>query len=229
MGFSPICFLAADTPEQPILETTQALKDAGLLPYVICVPAWEPIPTNYWRSVQMSNALEGMKAIGGSEIVLGVHLQPGRWSMASFAGVIPATDPTPPGTAVLEEFVDPETGVLMKYLIEDDDPWRGDEQDAWKSHGGQYVDIFLYQFEHGFTQTTAPDWQNRWRDGIPRMGNGLNGWRVMPVCAFETVLYDSYRGNCNETRAREIAGEARDIAWKEFGVSVTFGNGCPLT
>ena len=197
MGFSPICFLAADTPEQPILETTQALKDAGLLPYVICVPAWEPIPTSYWTSKQLSDVLEGMHAIGGDDIVIGVHLQPGRWSMSS-------------------------------HPLEADDPWHGGEQDCWKSHGGQYVDIFLYQFEHGFTQTTAPDWQNRWRDGVPRMGNGLNGWRVMPVCAFETVLYDSYRGNCNETRAREIAGEARDIAMKEFGVSVTFGNGCPF-
>lgn len=195
-GYAPVIFLS-DVPSDPILETVQALKDRGLLPYVICVPAWEPIPTGEWTSRQLSDILIGMKAIGGADITIGVHLQPGRWSMSS----------NPP---------------------EADDPWHGSESGCWKSHGGEFVDLFLYQFEHGFTNTTAPDWQNRWRDGVPRMGNGMNGWRIMPIVAYETVLYDSYRGHCNEARARQIAGEARDLAKAEFGVTVSgYGNGTP--
>lgn len=227
-GFAPVLFLS-DLPDEPILPTVQALKDAGLLPFVICVPSWEPIPTSYWRSRQLSDVLIGMKEIGGDAITIDVHLQPGRWSMASYAGtVVDNGQPLPPGTKVKERYFDDETGQWMLYLIEDDDPWEGDEQGCWKSHGGQHVDQFLYQLEHGFTQTTEPDWQNRWRDGVPRMGNGLNGWRIMPICLFEGVLYDSYRGHCDETRAREIAADAASIAWSEFGVQIPlFGNGAP--
>ncbi len=195
-GFSPVLMLS-DVPSDPILETVGALKDAGLLPYVICCPAWEAIPTHDWTSKQLSDVLIGMKHIGGNDITIGVHLQPGRWSMSS----------NPP---------------------EADDPWQGSESGCWKSHGGEFVDLFLYQLEHGFTNTSAPDWQNRWRDGVPRMGYGMNGWRVMPIIAFETVLYDSYRGHCDEARARQIAREAREIAKHEFGVTVAgYGNGCP--
>jgi hypothetical protein len=161
------------------------------------VPAWEAIPSAHWTSHELSNVIIGMKAIGGSDITIAVHLQPGRWAMSS-------------------------------NPVEADDPWQGGESACWKSHGGEHVDLFLAQFEHGFTQTEEPDWQNRWRDGVPRMGRGMNGWRVIPIIAFETVLYDSYHGQCNEARARQIAREARDIARNEFGVTVAgYGNGCP--
>ena len=197
-GFAPILMLS-DTPDEAplVLDIVQRLTAGGLLPYVICVPAWEPIPTRDWTSKQLSDLLIAMQAAGGDALVLGVHLQPGRWSMSS-------------------------------HPLEPDDPWQGSESGCWKSHGGEHVSVFLYQLEHGFTQTTAPDWQNRWRDGVPRLGNGMNGWRRIPICLFETVLFDSYRGHCDARRAREIATEARDIAWTEFGVPITYGNGVPL-
>lgn len=202
-GISPIIWLT-NVPQEfdYAINVVKALKARGLLPYVICCPACEPIPTHYYSSKQLSDLLIAMKREGGDEIVIGSHLQPGRWSMSS-------------------------------HPLEADDPWKGDEQGCWKSHGGEHVQVFLYQLEHGFTQTSAPDWQNRWRDGVPRMGinahgdGATNGWREMPVCLFETVLYDSYRGACDEARAREIAAEARDIAKHEFGVSISYGNGAP--
>lgn len=232
-GFSPILMLS-DVPSEPILETVQALKDDGLLPYVICVPSWEPIPSSAWRSKQLSDVLIGMKRVGGDEIVIDVHLQPGRWSMASFAGVIEDGQTPPPGTKVKERFWDTqvEPPRWRLYLVEDDDPWNGDEQDCWKSHGGEHVAQFLYQFEHGgYTGVIPEGWEDRWRDGVPRMGNSLNGWRRMPICCFETVLYDDYKGAWGtgpegEKQARRVAARARDIA-AEYGVTVTYGNGAP--
>jgi len=198
-GFAPVLFLS-DVPEQGamVISIIEALKARGLLPYVICVPAWEPIPTDYYTSKQLSDLLIAMHDAGGDEIVIGVHLQPGRWAMSS-------------------------------NPLEPDDPWQGAEAGCWKSDGGEHVDVFLVQFEHGFTQTTAPDWQNRYSDGVPRMGYGMNGWRVIPICVFETVLYDSYRNQCDEARAREIAAEAEAIAVHNFErpVVVTYGNGAP--
>ena len=229
-GFSPVLFLS-DVPEQAamVISIILALKDAGLLPYVVCVPAWEPVKTDYYRSKQLSDLLIAMKDAGGDEIVIGVHLQPGRWSMSSYVGTAPKGTPVPEGAAILNYFTDEDTGEEMQYLIEDDDPWRGDEQECWKSHGGEHVRAFLNQFEHGFTQTTAPDWKNRFGDGVPRMCQGLNGWRIMDsVSVYETVLYDSYRNQCDEARAREIAAEAEAFARDMFQVTgLTYGNGAP--
>jgi hypothetical protein len=113
--------------------------------------------------------------------------------------------------------------------VQQDDPWAGNERQCW--HDMPFIRMFAYQTEHDGWDEDPPLWEDRWRDVVPRFCNGMNGWRVMQVCFFETVLYNDYRGEFGrngEAKAREVAARAREIAAEYTTAQITYGNGAPL-
>lgn len=165
----------------------------------IVVPGWELINASPVTSAEYSYALEKLHADRWSHIW--AHLSSGRAAFSS-------------------------------NPVEDDDPWQGGESDCWKSHGGQYVEGLLYQSDavrHKDDECDAKDddcWLNRWEDVVPRVGKGMNGWRIVHLCYFEGPAYYFYRGETDAAFARRIATAAKTLADK-YGVRVGFGNGLP--
>ena len=127
----------------------------------------------------------------------------------------------------------PERLVGSSNPVEPDDPWQGGESEFYKFHGGEHIDIALYQTRHGreLYEDCSPDtddcWLNRWRDYVTRIGGGLNGWRVIPLVLFETVAYEYFRGHATGQDARVIASRAKAVA-DAAGVPFWWGNGAPL-
>lgn len=165
----------------------------------IVVPGWELINASRVTSAEYSYALEKLHTDQWSHIW--AHLAPTRAAFSS-------------------------------NPIEPDDPWQGEEAGCWKSHGGQYLEGLLYQ-----SQAVRPDddtcdpsnddcWLNRWEDVVPRLGNGMNGWRIVHLCYFEGPAYYYYRRQCNSAFARRIATAAQKLA-RKYNVTVGFGNGLP--
>ena len=132
---------------------------------VIVVPGWELVRASSCTSADYSYALEALHAQGWPHIW--AHLSVGRASCAS-------------------------------NPVEPDDPWQGAESDCWRSHGGQYVEGLLYQADGNTPDAdTAPGniaWLDRWNDVVPRIGLGINGWRVMGVAFFESRLVEVVDG-----------------------------------
>lgn len=121
-----------------------------------------------------------------------------------------------------------ERAACSSNPVEADDPWQGGESACWKSHGGEDVEGLLYQAS-AFTGDTR--WLERWDDVVPRLRQGMNGWRPMHLCLFETVAYGYWNGWVAhpETEAREQATYGRDWARDVHGVTdISFGNGLPL-
>jgi hypothetical protein len=121
--------------------------------------------------------------------------------------------------------------------IEDDDPWQGAESGMWKSHGGEFVEGLLYQSEAVRPNDDRCDpaddgcWLNRWEDVVPRIGAGMNGWRILGgqyvgLVYFEGPAYYYYRGQSDDAFARRIATAAQGICQK-YRVTCGFGNGLP--
>lgn len=109
--------------------------------------------------------------------------------------------------------------------VEVDDPWQGGESACWKSHGGEFVEGLLYQAT-AFNGDDA--WLDRWDDVVPRIVQGMNGWRPVALCLFEAVAYGVYRGTVTPEQARDVATKGRDRARERFGVTeIGFGNGLP--
>lgn len=203
-GFTPILIL--DSGNQPGFRDrfTQSYSQVKALlgedeKDCIVVPGWELITASDIKSVDMSWALETLKGQGWTHIW--VHLSPRRAAMSS-------------------------------NPIEPDDPWQGGESECWKSHGGQYAEGFLYQSEavrpgdENCNASLEECWLNRWEDVVPRIGKGMNGWRVMPLVYFEGPAYFYYRGQSDSAFAVTIAEKAKAMADK-YGVKVGFGNGIP--
>lgn len=165
----------------------------------IVVPGWELIRASTVTSAEFSYALEKLHADGWSHIW--AHLSPGRAAFSS-------------------------------NPVEPDDPWQGGESECWKTHGGQYVEGFLYQSEavrpddDKCDATADTCWLNRWEDVVPRLGNGMNGWRIVHLCYFEGPAYYYYRGQADSAFARRIATAAKKLADK-YNVTIGFGNGLP--
>ncbi len=118
--------------------------------------------------------------------------------------------------------------------IEPDDPWQGGEADFYTSHGGQYINIALYQTQHGdiyrdcdYRDESGACWLNRWWDYVLRLGTGYHGWRVVPIVAFETCAYEYFRGQVSEQQCREVATRMKRVT-DDLGIEALWGNGAPL-
>lgn len=165
----------------------------------IVVPGWELINASACTSAEYAYALQKLHADGWSHIW--AHLAPGRAAFSS-------------------------------NPVEVDDPWQGEESGCWKSHGGEFIEGLLYQSQavrpNDDTCNAADDscWLNRWEDVVPRLGNGMNGWRIVHLCYFEGPAYFYWRRQCDSAFARRIATAAKKLADK-YNVTVGFGNGLP--
>ena len=171
-----------------------------VLDQCLIVPGWELVAASEWTSADLSYALGRLHGWGVPH--LWVHLSSGRWAMSS-------------------------------NPVEPDDPWQGAEADCWNTHGGEFVEGFLYQspaIRDGDQADCDPAddrcWLNRLDDGLVRMGTGLNGWRVMPICYFEGPAYWYTRGQCSDAQVHAAADAAQARA-RHFGLTIGFGNGQP--
>lgn len=178
------------------------LKERNLEKYVLWSPGWELVRASCWTSADLSFGLELLHSLGVSH--LWAHLSPRRASGAS-------------------------------NPVEKDDPWQGAESGFYKSHGGQYIEGLLYQTEN-LVQAENPVncdvaledcWLNRLEDVVPRVGNGMNGWRVIRLAVFETVAWASWRGRATQEYARQVATAAQAMCAK-YAVKCGHGNGLPI-
>lgn len=126
----------------------------------------------------------------------------------------------------------PERLVGSSNPLEPDDPWQGGESAFYQTHGGEHIDVALYQTPHGralYEACSADDdacWLNRWRDYVTRIGGGLHGWRVLRLVLLETVAFEFARGQATSDDARTIASRAKAVA-DAAGVTCYYGNGLP--
>lgn len=117
--------------------------------------------------------------------------------------------------------------------VEPDDPWQGGESEFYKAHGGQYIDIALYQTPHGralYEDCSEDDescWLDRWQDYVQRIGAGMNGWRKLPIVLWEGCAFEFFRGQVTETQCREVTSRAMRICQK-WNISCGWGNSAPL-
>jgi hypothetical protein len=166
---------------------------------ILIVPGWELIKASEVTSAEYAYALTVLHRQGWPHIW--AHLSPGRASASS-------------------------------NPVEDDDPWQGAESGMWKSHGGEFVEGLLYQSEAVRPNDDRCDpaddgcWLNRWEDVVPRIGAGMNGWRVMHLVYFEGPAYYYYRRQSDSAFARQIATKAKAMCDK-YQVVCGFGNGLP--
>lgn len=202
-GFAPIIIL--DAGDEGIRERIDrlwppiraALEDVN--DDIIVVPGWELIKASAATSADYAYALTKLQQLGFRNI--GVHLSPGRASFAS-------------------------------HPLEEDDPWAGAESGSWKSAGGEFPVIFFYQSDAVRTgdencDPAADDcWLNRFEDVVPRIGNGMNGWRSMPLVYFEGPAYYYYRKQTDSAFAVRIADAAQRMCAK-YSVPCGYGNGIP--
>lgn len=207
-GFTPILPLYdTDTPNPvPLIEShwRPLLAVMGdLLPYC-CITAWEP---QGWTAREYADVLHWMHTQMPDAVILW-HGWPERWSGASHLG---------------------------NGEHQPDDPWAGNESAFFKHSGGEYIEAVLYQLPHGDeiyvdadedADDDHPNYLKRWQEGIVRCGKGKNGWRILPICAFETGAYEFYRYRRTSEDVRQIAVRLKRVADKH-GVTVTFGNGRP--
>lgn len=200
-AMTPILFLDNGEDGFPNRMNTywQPIRDAigdDQVDMIIC-PGWELITASTVTSKQYSDALLLLNNQGWSHIWS--HLSPNRAACSS--------NPLQP-----------------------DDPWQGGESDCWKSYGGQYVEGLFFQAEATRpNDDMVPDhtgWLDRWDDVVPRLCNGLNGWRGMKLCFFESPAYYYYRGESDSDFCRRIADRAKQAA-QGYGATVSFGNGLP--
>lgn len=208
LAFTPILILDGGGPNirSRIAAYWQGIRDAvgeDASDVIVC-PGWELVTAGEVSSAEYSDALETLHAHGWPHIW--AHLSQGRAACSS-------------------------------NPVEPDDPWQGAEAACWTSHGGQHVEGLLFQAE-----TTRPDddllplptpyvwqgegWLDRWNDVIPRVGLGINGWRRMHLCFFESQAYYYYRGQSDSAFCKRLAARAQALA-DAYGCPVGMGNGLP--
>jgi hypothetical protein len=201
LGFVPIVFMSSgDGGTGSDIQAfwpglTDALKPYA--PYIWVTCGFEVVgPGAGWTSKQLSDGLTFLHT-HLPEARLGVHLQPERATGAS-------------------------------YPVEPDDPWQGDEAGFWVSHGGEHAQALLYQTPHGDKllnpNLTGPSsWEDRWIEILDRLGTGSKGWRLVPLCFFETTTYDYYHGGCSDADTQRLNQRAQALAAAR-GVPITYGS-----
>lgn len=248
-GFVPVLFIGGDTFTQAEFNKWSQLSAAlsGIRQYMVVLEAWEP---EGWSSHEISLGLEALHT-HFSDSVIAWHGWPSR--LVGSSNCRPSSDRNcVPHDPVLYESGDPKGD----YGWVSDDPWRGGEAEFYTSHGGQWVDLALYQLPHeaqiyhdcdggslgvnsGEVNTPAQNacWQNRWQDYVYRIGAGQRGWRKLAqIVLFETVAHETFwpvpswvggDGRPSSALARQIATWGKHTCDK-FGVTCGYGNGLPL-
>lgn len=136
----------------------------------------------------------------------------------------------------------PTRWVASSNPIETDDPWQGGEADFFLKHGGEFLQGWMYQTQHGrdiYTPCTCPNknqqfghldtcWLNRFEDGVARLGAGFHGWRVVRVVLYETVAYEAFRNQATPADAVMVATAGATVG-KLWNVKLGYGNGLPKT
>lgn len=231
-GLVPVVFLdSGGRDPRPRLDTVfpvaaQALE--GLWESVIVVPSgWEPVVGD-WRSADVSYALERWHAYAPRALI-GYHGSPERLVGSSNCQPRDPADP---------QCIPNDPNDLTKGGYEADDPWKGGESEFYRIAGGQYIAIALFQTRHGrdiyadCDENVSGCWLDRWQDYVARIGGGLNGWRVLPIVAFETVAYEFFNGIPINGRpvtmedARTNADRLNRVC-RKWAVACGFGNGLP--
>ncbi len=202
-GFTPILILDGGDPGivERINKNWQGLRDAlgDEAERLLVVSGWELVNSSPTTSEELSYSL---KVLGWQKWPhIWVHLGPGRASGAS-------------------------------HPLEGDDPWQGGESIFWKIEGGENAEGFLYQSQairdgdEACDPAEAECWLNRWEDVVPRLGNGMNGWRIVHLVYFEGPAYYFFRGQATEAFAREAATQAMQMC-RKYNVTCGWGNGRP--
>jgi hypothetical protein len=224
-GFTPIVFLdSGDANPLPRIGDRwprffTAVRAAGLMGRIIVVPAFEPVE-GAWRALEVSRALELIHRLA-PDVLLGYHGSPRRLVGSSTCD--PKTDRRcAPGG------YDP------------DDPWRGQPADFYRSHGGQWIDIALYQTEHGdslYRACAATDERceaYHLNEYVLRIGAGYRGWRKLPLAIMETTAYEAIRGLATPQDAVDVATRLKQVCDKPAApdyaggpVACGWGNGLP--
>jgi len=133
------------------------------------------------------------------------------------------------------------------HPAEPDDPWQGNGDAFYQSHGGQFVEGLLYQTEHGRAITDPC------RPAVPGDQAGGNGAGVdrrrgqhpsdcwltnfrraldhlrvagRRIVLFETNAFEVFRGRSNHEIALRIASDAR-VLCQQRGITCGFGSGMP--
>ena len=219
-GFRPIVMLSDDFSEVGQYWPTllPALRD--LSPYVIFVPAWEPVgPGGAWSSAMLSQALARMHELLPAGHFF-YHGTPDRGTFSSHP--LEADDPwrgdevgawSSHGGELFEGFLfQTEHGDYVER------PGCGRNVDDGSGRGLRYGQC----------------WANRWDDVVARLGAGLCtddyghgspcGWRKVRVVLFETVAFEYFRKQTDTDNANRIAREGLAIC-QHYGVTCGFGNG----
>ena len=216
---------------------------------VLVVPGWELVNASAASSADLSYALGKLHDLGFPHIWN--HLGQGRAAGSSNPG-----EPDDPWRrwswptraadgSIARDQAGKEiwnTGDAIGEAAEADkiahpDPagkWGGAEAPFWKIANGQYAEGLLYQ-----SQSVRPNddecnpaddgcFLNRWEDVVPRLGNGMNGWRVVHLAYFEGPAYYYYRGQSDSAFAVRIANRVLAMCQK-YAVECGFGNGIPST
>lgn len=224
---------------------------------VLVVPGWELVAASRATSADLSFTLKQLRRDGWAHIW--VHLSPGRASGSSNPGE--ADDPwrrwswpvrNEDGSLVYED--DGNGGQRIKYQdgegigdgAEADKAahpdelghWGGAEKPFWEMEGGQFAEGLLYQSaavrgDDDLCDAAKADcWKNRWEDVVPRLGQGMNGWKVLGggsqvgLVYFEGPAYYFFRGQVDSAFAIRIAEQARAMCDK-YRVTCGYGNGIP--
>lgn len=169
---------------------------------IIFTAGWELIAASSWSSADYSYALQRMRPWLGDDVEMWAHLSSDRAAFSS-------------------------------NPVQSDDPWQGEESGCWTSHGGEFLSGLFYQSQPLQNRDNphcdpldASCFLNRWEDVVPRLGLGMNGWRVVNLCFYESVAYYYFQGLATSDYARDVATSAKKLADK-YGVPCGFGNGVP--
>jgi hypothetical protein len=180
---------------------------------------------------KLAAALEGLR----DRVIIVPAYEPveGHWTSAQLSDALTAAKRHFP-ESVLAYHGSPGRLSGASDPLEPDDPWRGDRAAFYQSHGGEAIEIALYQTEHGrelYDRTSCDAdqtscWRNHWQEYVTRIGAGTHGWRKLSLVLFETVAYEAFRGQSTPDDAKRIANAAKEIC-DRYGVKCGYGNGLP--
>jgi hypothetical protein len=201
-GFRPIIMMdsGSSNPRSRIDRDWPKVIDAirEFLPYVILVPAWEPVQGD-WSSADLSYALKKLHDLAPNTYLFW-HGSPMRWA----------------GSSNPVEKDDPWQGAEAGFWMSDGGQYLSGML-YQTQHGRIYDDC---------NPDDDDCWLNRWYDGVIRLGTGYHGWRIVKVVLFETCAYEFFRGQVTTEQCRDMATRGKALADK-YGVPIGFGNGLP--
>lgn len=210
------------------------LLDRGFVPVVFTDGGpRDPKPRLRALFPVLADALDGLDA---SVIVLPAGWEPvvGDFTSAEVSWALETWHALRPDS-IIGFHGSPERLVGSSNPIEPDDPWQGGEATFYTEHGGQYIQIALYQAPHGnaiYSGDCNEDnedgscWLNRFQDYVQRLGTGFHGWRVVKVVAFELTTYEVTRGKRSADEAKRVTDHAMRVCAK-WRVSCGWGDGPP--